>query len=66
MSVSPVSSINRLISDRTVVVDTVGTLRDPLIQLRPGETLQANLRTFLIRQLTGELLAESAILQIDW
>ncbi len=67
LSVSPVSSFNRLISDRTVIVDMVGTLRDPQIRLRAGETLQANMREFLIRQLTGQLAVESALLkQIDW
>jgi len=66
VSFSPITSLNDWISDRTVVVDTIGTVRDPIIRLRPAETLQANLREFAIQQLRGRLLLESAVLQIDW
>jgi hypothetical protein len=66
VSFSPVSSLNQLVSNRTVVVDTVGTLRNPQIRLRPAETLQANLRELVIRQLIGQLAIESDLLDIDW
>jgi hypothetical protein len=66
-SLTPVSSLNRIFSDRTVVVNILGTLRKPRIQLRVGETLQANVRQQLVRQLTGQIALEAALLdQIDW
>ncbi len=67
VSFTPVSSLNRIFSDRTVVVNILGTLRNPRVQLRVGETLQANVRQQLIRQLTGRIAVETALLdKIDW
>ena len=63
---STIGSLNQLISDRTVVVDTVGTLRNPQTRLRQTETLQANARAILINQIRGRLVAEAAFSQIDW
>jgi len=62
-SAIPFSSINRLLSNRTLVFDVVGTLSDPQIRVLSAETIQANLRRLLVREgaaliLTGSVLGD--------
>ena len=57
----PIGQINRLVSDRTVVFEMMGPMRDPVIRLLPAETLQANARRFLIQEAVGLIAAESLL-----
>lgn len=57
----PLSQVNRLLSDRTVVFRLAGALRDPILRLQPAETLQANLRRYFIQEAIGLFAADSLI-----
>lgn len=55
----PVVEINRLLSNRAVVVDLGGTLQSPIVQLLPGETLRVNSGRFLTEEALGLIIADS-------
>ncbi|MEL6108664.1 MAG: AsmA-like C-terminal region-containing protein, partial [Planctomycetota bacterium] len=55
----PIVEINRLLSNRAVVVDLGGTLQSPVVQLLPGETLRVNSGRFLTEEAVGLILADS-------
>jgi hypothetical protein len=53
LPIGTLTTINRIASDRTLVLDVAGTLGDPQVRLRPVQTAQANLRRILIRETIG-------------
>ena len=55
----PLSQINRIVSDRTLVFKMVGPTRDPIIRLLPAETVQANVRRFAVQEAMGLVVADS-------
>ncbi len=60
-TVVPLWSVNRILSDRTVVLDILGTVRDPQIRILSAETIQANLRQQLVREAAGLVFAGSVL-----
>lgn len=61
LNYSPIGQINRIVSDRTVVFELAGPVRDPIIRLLPAETLQANAKRYLVQEALG-LIAIDALL----
>jgi hypothetical protein len=59
---TPLTSLNQWFSDRTLVVDYRGTVRDPQVRLLAAETIQINLRRRLIRQASGLILADALLI----
>ncbi|QDV42728.1 hypothetical protein Enr13x_25780 [Stieleria neptunia] len=57
----PIGSVNRLLSDRTIVIQMVGPTRDPVIRLMTGETLRANVRRFALQEAFGLVIADSVL-----
>ncbi|QDV83564.1 hypothetical protein TBK1r_25060 [Stieleria magnilauensis] len=57
----PLRSVNRLLSDRTFVLEISGPTRDPIIRLMSGETLRANVQRFA-RQQAFSIIAADALL----
>ena len=57
----PISQLNRIVSDRTLVFKMVGPTRDPIIRLLPAETLQANVRRFAVQEALGLVIADSVL-----
>ena len=57
----PVVELNRILSNRAVVVDLGGTLQSPIVQLLPGETARVNGTRFLTEEAFGLILADSWI-----
>ena len=58
----PIGSVNRLLSDRTIVIQMVGPTRDPVIRLMTGETLRANVRRFALQEALGLVIADSVLI----
>ena len=61
-SISPLTSLNQWVSDRTFVIDVHGTVRDPQIRLQAAETIQINARRLLFRQAVGLVFADVALI----
>jgi hypothetical protein len=59
--VIPLSTVNRLISDRTIVFELRGPTRDPILRLLTGETIRANAKRFATQEALGLIVADSLI-----
>ncbi|MEO1526688.1 MAG: AsmA-like C-terminal region-containing protein [Planctomycetota bacterium] len=57
----PVVEINRLLSNRAVVVDIRGTVQSPIVQLLPGETIRVNGGRFLTEEALGLIFANNLL-----
>jgi hypothetical protein len=57
----PLGQINRLLSDRTIVFQLVGTTRDPIVRLLTAETVRANARRFAVQEALGVIAADSLL-----
>ncbi|WP_182870996.1 AsmA-like C-terminal region-containing protein [Rhodopirellula sp. JC639] len=58
----PIGTVNRILSDRTIVIQMVGPARDPVIRLMTGETLRANASRFARQQALGLIIADSLLI----
>ncbi|QEG01728.1 hypothetical protein Mal15_58070 [Stieleria maiorica] len=58
----PIGAVNRILSDRTIVIQMVGPARDPVIRLMTGETLRANASRFARQQALGLIIADSLLI----
>ncbi|MEM6470979.1 MAG: AsmA-like C-terminal region-containing protein [Planctomycetota bacterium] len=61
LTATPIGQINRIASDRTLILDVVGPARDPIIKLLPAETLRANARRFALQEALGVAAANSLL-----
>ncbi|MCA9135979.1 MAG: hypothetical protein KDB00_04450 [Planctomycetales bacterium] len=61
LDVVPIGQVNSLLSDRTIVVQMVGSARDPVIRLLAGETLRANAQRFARQRVFGIIAADSIL-----
>jgi len=57
----PIGRVNRILSDRTIVIKLVGPTRDPMIRLMTGETLQANVKRFAVQEALGIVVVDSLL-----
>lgn len=55
----PIGQINQLLSDRTIVVQMVGSAQSPVIRLLAGETLRANAQRFARQRVFGLIVADA-------
>ncbi len=59
---SVVSTVNRIASDRTVVLNVTGTAGDPQLRVMAAPTVRANTRRILLRETIGLTLPEAIAL----
>lgn len=59
---SVISTVNRIVSDRTVVLNVTGTAGDPQIRVMAAPTVRANTRRILLRETIGLTLPEAIAL----
>lgn len=57
----PLGQINRLISDRIIIFELTGPMRDPIVRLMTAETAQANARRFAVQEALGVITANSLL-----
>lgn len=63
--VSAVATVNRIVNDRTLVLNVTGTVRDPQLRVMAAPTIQANTRRILLRETIGLTLPESVWLGLE-
>ncbi|MCC9602767.1 DUF3971 domain-containing protein [Stieleria sp. JC731] len=56
---TPFGQINRVLSDRTFVLEINGSARSPIVRLLPGESVRANLRRYAFQELITVSIADS-------
>ena len=61
-SLTPLTSLNQWLSDRTFVVDLHGPVGDPQVRLLATETIQANVRHRLTRGAIGLIITDAAMI----